>query len=183
MSIRKLNLPFSLHLVALFVVFFLASSCKPTAQNNDSDIHTIYLVRHAEKADDGTKDPPLTEKGENRANALAQLLKDKNIEKIYSTDYKRTRNTAEPLAKLIGVDVEIYQPNDEEFAKSLKEVVKSTNVLVVGHSNSTPTLVNKIMDFEDFKQLDESVYNMLFVITLDNRNNLKVNTETYFDED
>ncbi len=101
----------------------------------------IYLVRHAEKAADGSKDPALTELGEERAANLAVMLKSVGIERIFSSDYKRTRGTALPLADTLGVEVEIYDPRAlEPLAKQLVEMKQ--NALVVGHSNTTPELAD-----------------------------------------
>lgn len=130
-----------------------------------AESHTIYLVRHAEKADDGTKDPPLTEEGEMRANKIAAMLKAEDIKKIYSTNYKRTRNTAAPLSKMLGIETTIYDPRDTSFYNVLRNESKTMNILVVGHSNTTPALTNSIIGEEKFAKLDERVYDRLFVVT------------------
>ncbi len=137
-------------------------ACNSTSKPSTNSSKFIYLVRHAEKADDGTKDPPLTEEGKMRAQQLVSLLKDKNIQKVYSTDYKRTRETADPLAKELNLEVLIYDPRDSLFHEKLINESKEINMLIVGHSNSTPTLTNKIIGKEKFKNLDESVYNQIF---------------------
>jgi probable phosphoglycerate mutase len=100
----------------------------------------IYLVRHAEKETDGSKDPALTLVGSQRAADLAVLLKSADIQRIFSTDFTRTRETAAPTAAMIGADIEIYDPKAlEPFAGQLLEL--EINALVVGHSNTTPELV------------------------------------------
>ena len=73
------------------------------------NVSMVYLVRHAEKADTG-KDPELTDIGKQRADELARMLKDAGVTHIWSTDYKRTRTTAEPLATRLRLKVEIYDP-------------------------------------------------------------------------
>src|ERR1700720_2165791 len=65
---------------------------------------TIFIVRHAEKAD-ATKDSDLSEAGRARAEALAKMLKDAKINAIYATEFKRTQQTAAPLAKALGITV------------------------------------------------------------------------------
>jgi len=62
---------------------------------------TFYLLRHAEKQKDGTKNPHLSERGQLRAAYLAQQLSSANITKIYSTNYHRTRETVTPLSELL----------------------------------------------------------------------------------
>jgi len=146
-------------LLLLCIALGTLSSCKSNKSSNK-----IFLVRHAEKADDGTKDPPLTGEGIRRAETLADLLKYENIKKVYSTDFKRTRETAKPMAHRSGVDVVIYDPRNIEFARKLRNDLETQSVLVVGHSNSTPSLVNAITG-EKYDELDESNYTTYFVVS------------------
>ena len=75
-----------------------------------------------------------------RAARLAEMLASKSIERILTTDYHRTRETAAPLAALLGVDVELYDPRAlQEAAATLRR--EGGKVVVVGHSNTTPSLV------------------------------------------
>jgi broad specificity phosphatase PhoE len=129
---------------------------------------TVYLMRHAEKADDGTRDPNLTAEGRERAQVLGNRLKDKNIRAIYSTDYKRTRQTVGPLAEALDFDVIIYDPNDLNSLKEeiLKKYKYGETVVVVGHSNTTPTLVNLLVSKDQFKKIDESDYTNLYKVEI-----------------
>ena len=96
----------------------------------------VFLVRHAEKVDAG-KDPELSKEGKKRTEDLAEILRSANIDHVHSTDYIRTRDTATPLAKANGVEVEKYNPDDlDGFAEDLKKA--GGRHLVVGHSNTTP---------------------------------------------
>lgn len=100
----------------------------------------IYLVRHAEKTLDASQDPELTDSGRQRAANLANMLRSTEIRHVFSTDFRRTRDTAAPLAGLLGVEIEIYDPDElEAFAHRLQQL--DANALVVGHSNTTPALV------------------------------------------
>jgi len=125
---------------------------------------TIYLVRHAEKASDGTRDPDLTDEGRARAAWIAEFLADKGVTKIYSTDYKRTRQTAAPAAEKAGVEVSLYDPRAlEAFAEQLK---KETGViLVTGHSNTTPVLVGHLVG-EPLDELTEDQYDRIYIVTV-----------------
>ena len=67
---------------------------------------TIFIVRHAEKAESGGTDPDLSEPGKARAESLANILKDAGITAIYTTEFKRTQETAAPLAKILGIAVD-----------------------------------------------------------------------------
>lgn len=98
-----------------------------------------FLVRHAEKQKGD--DPALTEAGAERAEALADLLADANIEHILSSDYTRTRDTAAPLAARLNLTVELYDPRDlPGLVVRLKEA--GGRYLIVGHSNTTPYLAH-----------------------------------------
>src|SRR5918993_5293242 len=64
---------------------------------------TVFLVRHAERADAPREDPPLLETGTARAQSLARILGKSGIKAIYTSQYLRTKATAEPLAKQLGI--------------------------------------------------------------------------------
>jgi broad specificity phosphatase PhoE len=133
--------------------------------------HTYYVVRHAEKAtaSPGTtmstpNDPPLSDAGSKRAIALMETLKNKKIAYIFSTNTIRTKTTAEPLSKSIGISIETYKPMpDTAFINSLKKLKK--NVLVVGHSNTVDDLSNMLAGKKVVPgDLEDSEYDNLFVI-------------------
>lgn len=125
---------------------------------------TIYLVRHAEKVADGTSDPALTAEGEARAAWIADYMADKGLKAVYSTNYKRTRDTAAPSSATAGVEIQLYDPRKlQEFAESLKSL--EGPVLVVGHSNTTPILAGLLVG-EKYEELDESIYDHIYVVTL-----------------
>ncbi|GLP97100.1 SixA phosphatase family protein [Paraferrimonas sedimenticola] len=144
-------------LLALGLIVFLP--CQVLAAD-------IYLVRHAEKQLD-VKDPELTAQGQQRALALAELLRQKPVERIMSSDYRRTRQTAAPLAEQLGQTVEIYNAKDlQALANTLRE--RAVTTVVVGHSNTTPELA-LLLGAPDFGEIEEkSEYDRLYVIPLDN---------------
>jgi len=124
----------------------------------------IYLVRHAEKQSDGTRDPSLTDAGNVRAQAVAHRLSNAGLTKIYSTNYKRTQETAAPSAQMASLDVTPYDPRAlEAFAIELKKL--TTPALVVGHSNTTPVVANFLTGGQ-LPLLEEHQYDHLYVVTL-----------------
>jgi len=124
----------------------------------------IYLIRHAEKEKGHTNNPNLTEKGRLRATNLAKMLKSKNIEIIYSTQYARTMQTASPLAKELGLTIQNYDPRKlKEFSESL--LAKQVNMLIVGHSNTTPFLV-KLLGGNAGDKINESEYNRVYKLQI-----------------
>lgn len=140
------------------------SNVESESNANAKAMATYYLVRHAEKQSDGTKNPHLTEQGQQRADYLAQQLSLTNISKIYSTDYHRTQETAKPLSDLLDIKVESYNPSKlEEFAEALK--AQTGRMLIVGHSNTTPNLA-AFLSGEDVEAIDESQYENLYQVVL-----------------
>lgn len=144
-----------------FFLLILLSSLGVNVVNADG---TFYLVRHAEKQKDGTKDPHLTDKGQQRAEYLARQLSLANITKIYSTDYHRTQETVKPLSELLGLPVEPYNPgNLEEFAETLK--AETGQIVIVGHSNTTPNLT-ALLSGTAVDGMNDSDYDNLYQIVL-----------------
>ena len=134
-----------------------------TSQANDS--FTIYLARHAEKQ--AIKDDPkLTECGTRRAEQLASMLEKANIKRIYSTAYKRTMATAEPIATQQKLVVQQYSPAKlAPFAQQL--LSKQENALVVGHSNTTPQLAALLSELK-VADITEKEYRHLYQIQVSN---------------
>ena len=149
-------------------IFFLFLFISLTAS-----AQTYYIVRHAEKAPvDGNpnmsaSNPPLSEAGKARAEALKELLKDKNITTIYSTDYIRTRTTAEPLSKALNVPVATYKTGADIL--SMEQGLDPAHVvLIVGHSNTVDDLVNLLCKEQKLTDLADSEYDNLFIVTIRN---------------
>lgn len=131
--------------------------------------HTIYLVRHAEKAATPANDPPLTAEGKVRAQVLEDSLQGKNIKYIYSTNTTRTRATAEPLAEKLSLAIEPYGTDTLwEVAKHLRKL-RGGNVLVVGHSNTLLPLLDQLPVSHQKKTVPDSDYDNLFVVTVRRR--------------
>jgi len=123
----------------------------------------IYLVRHAEKADDGTGDPPLSEAGERRAQALARMFADAGVTAVHTTAYRRTRATAAPIAAALGMTPREYDPRAlEAFAQRLTGA--GGRHLVVGHSNTTPELVRLLGGSAE--PMSEDEYGRFYEVTI-----------------
>jgi broad specificity phosphatase PhoE len=146
---------------SIFIAVLFLLSCKTT---------TYYIVRHAEKETSTTmlnttmtSDVPLSDAGKQRAVALKELLQKENIKHIYSTNFIRTKSTAQPLADVIHVPIEIYDPKDSSFVSKLKSL--DGNVLIVGHSNTIDDLVNELSGKKEINgDLPDSEYGDLFVV-------------------
>jgi len=147
------------------------AACAAPEEQAELDGTTIYLVRHAEKVLD-VSNPPLTEDGQARAALLAE------ISRVHSTDYVRTRQTAAPIAEALDIDVEIYDPSDlTGFAAQLIE--QGGESLVVGHSNTTPQLV-EALGGEPGTEIDEAAeYDRLYIVEINADGNVASEIKRY----
>ena len=111
-----------------------------------------------------SKDPPLTEAGEERAKALKDILKIKKIGYVFSTNTTRTRSTAEPVKTFFNLVTATYSPiPDSVFIVRLKSLNKNT--LIVGHSNTVDDIVNKLCGAIKIPaDLHDTEYDNLFVV-------------------
>ena len=123
----------------------------------------IFVVRHAEKSADGN-DPDLSAAGQERAEALARIVKDAEITAIFTTEFKRTQETAAPIAKELHVSPTVI-PADQIFALVEKLRGLKGNGLVVGHGNTIPDLV-KALGIATPVNVPENDYSELFFIIL-----------------
>ena len=164
----------ALSLTAALVTALAASPALPFHQLGLSAQDTpivVYLVRHAERADDEpdyrggeTRDPPLSAAGLERAYLLARTLSDAGLTGIHTTDYQRTRQTGQPTAELTGLPLETYDPGDlNAFAGHLAAM--PGRHLVLGHSNTTPELV-EALGGDPGAPIGAMEYDRLYVVTI-----------------
>lgn len=152
----------------LLLLFVL--SAQVFAQKGNST--TIILIRHAEKDTSAAgstlmqADPPLSKVGKLRAEKLVSALQDYPIQAIHSTRFNRTRSTVIPISSKISVGIQLYDPAKQaEFAQILK-LQKNSTILVVGHSNTIPNLVNLLTGTSQYANLDDNEYDKIFIVTL-----------------
>lgn len=136
-------------------------------------VTTFILVRHAEKEASAptmqgaqNKDPELSEAGKARALRLADMLQRQEIAAIYSTNYKRTLNTVNPLAEKLSVKVQQYEPFKEEAILKMLEEHKGKTIVIVGHSNNIPWIANYLLGTKQFGDYDESYYENMLVVNV-----------------
>ena len=156
------------------------SGIAQTAAQSEFKVSTVYLVRHAEKAAAPAADPPLTEAGTKRAEELARKLSKADIQTILTSQFLRTKNTAEPLAKQLGITatvVPVKMAGRELVPDYLKEMVERAtsggNALIVGHSNTVPELI-KALGGDLAPTIDDATYDDLFVVTVYAKGKAKV---------
>ena len=151
--------------VGLAVAFALLYAQAAAAQQ------TIFVVRHAERADNAPmassksaipNDVPLSEAGKARAAHLAAVLRSAGITHVFTTEFKRTRETAEPFATAQHVKPMMAPAKDVDALVAAISAAKGAS-LVVGHSNTVPDILRKLGVKETIK-IDESEYDNLFVV-------------------
>ena len=129
------------------------------------------LVRHAEKL--GGSDPGLTDAGRARAEALAAVLADAGVDHLVASQFRRTTDTAAPLAARLGLEVETRPLDLDDAPASSVEIVRELaasrpgrTVVVVGHSNTVPAMAQALTGVA-LDDLDEADYDNLFVVLYD----------------
>jgi 2,3-bisphosphoglycerate-dependent phosphoglycerate mutase len=137
-----------------------------TPENMANQTTTFIIVRHAEKDGQG-KDPNLSADGKARAEELRHMLVDVPVHAIYSTAYNRTRQTVAPLAAQRGITIAEY--NAVKPAKQLADewltAHSGKTVVVCGHSNTVPELVNALGKNATAITIDEPHFDNIFIVT------------------
>ena len=157
---------FSLLLTVLLILPTFSQENIETKKDSASTT-TYYFIRHAEKdrSDPSNKNPQLIQKGLFRAAKWSYVLDYIKFDAVYSTDYNRTEQTAQPTAEKNNLEITIYNStelNSEEFIKN----TKGKTVLIVGHSNTTPMFVNAIIGEEKYENIDDSNNANLYIVTI-----------------
>jgi len=132
---------------------------------------TMIFVRHAEKALTPVGDPGLSPAGRARAAELARQLTDADvaagIDAVFSTPYRRTVETARPVADALGLEVTLYDPTDNEavLARVLKEH-KGKIILLVGHSDTVPALIADLGASKNVPEIAEDEYDNIYLVSI-----------------
>jgi 2,3-bisphosphoglycerate-dependent phosphoglycerate mutase len=132
-----------------------------------SSLTTFIIVRHAEKDMSQNKsDPDLSPAGRARAERLRDLLAEADITGIFSTSFKRTLQTAEPLARHLGLPVRTYSPEDKREFYSIFESHRGKTVLITAHSNTVPQWLNFLVGSEKYQNLDDMEYGNVYIVSI-----------------
>ena len=127
----------------------------------------LYFIRHAEKIDN-SKNPDLSDLGKIRAEHWKTVFEVVSFDAIYVTDFKRTMQTALPIANSRNIIPKSYNPKTIDCKQFLKNNYGKT-VLIVGHSNSTPEFVNKIINKNSYDIIADTLFGNLYIVTLHNK--------------
>ncbi len=146
----------------------------------------VFLVRHAEKAVDGTKDPALSAAGVAHAARYASLFasslggapgaggksggdavaRGPRLAAVYATEFRRTQQTAAAVARPLGVPVEVVPAKDPAaLVAHIKGHYRGSSVLVVGHSNTLPDII-RALGGRQVAPLDDADYARLYVVSV-----------------
>ncbi len=132
---------------------------------------TIIFVRHAEKAATPEEDPPLSAAGQRRVTELTRQLVDADvvagIDAVYTTEFRRTRETARPIADALDLPVNTYDAADTDTV--LDDILrdhKGEIVLVVAHSNTVPELIANLGASKKVPPIAEDEYDNLYLISI-----------------
>ena len=125
----------------------------------------IYIVRHAEKSTEPANDPHLNDAGKQRAQALKEMLANKNIAYIFSTNTNRTVETAYPFSMSVNIPIRYY--SNDTLSQFLQMITSlKMNVLVIGHSNTILPMLDKLDLSHHIKTIPDNEYANLFIITV-----------------
>lgn len=160
---------------ACLLLLVACAGARPSARRPEppapSASTVVLLVRHAEKAS-SEEDPPLTPAGRQRAEALIPVAQSAGVRAIYTTRLRRTGETAQPLAALLGLPLTVLdvipsggQAKAVEQARELLTRHRGETVLVVGHSNTLPLLVEALAGLP-IPPISESEYDRLIVVVV-----------------
>ena len=155
-------------LIALAIILVGSIGCKKDTKIGEYPVvSTLYFIRHAEKdrTDPENPDPELNQDGLDRAIRWAEVFDAIPLDIVYSTNYERTSMTAAPTSVKKDIDIKYYDPSSLDI-EAFKLENEGKNVLVVGHSNTTPMLVNKVIGEEKYDQMDDSDNSSLFIVRI-----------------
>ncbi len=159
-------------LLVLVLCFAFLTSCKEEKvleQPMESVVTTFYLIRHAEKdrSNPENTDPELNQDGLGRAIRWAEVFDLVPLDAVYSTDYERTTMTAAPTTVKKEITLQYYDPKDIDVAQFISENL-GQNVLIVGHSNTTPEFANKLIGTQKYDDIDDYDNSNLFIVQIVN---------------
>ncbi len=132
---------------------------------------TVLVIRHADRAVNGDPNPGLSPAGHHRAQELVRVLDHLDVvagpDAIFATQYRRTQETADPLAKALQLPVQIVEANDiVGLAERILLEYKGKVVLVVGHSDSVPELIREFHGSKKLAPIAEHEYDNLYVLSI-----------------
>ena len=156
-------------LLPLLLSAALLTQCVPSPRRLAASTQpptTVYVVRHAEKASGSA--PGLTPQGRARAEFYVEFFRAVDVAAVYATPTRRTQDTATPLATAKGLAVTNY-PNGPTFATFGPELLAAhagETIVVVGHGNTVPLLVNALSGETAYTDIPHDEYRRLYQVVV-----------------
>jgi broad specificity phosphatase PhoE len=139
------------------------ASAQPTS---DPPVLTVLLIRHAEKAEQPHHDPPLSPAGQARAKTLTHVTQAAGIQAVYASEYIRTQQTVRPVAQNLGLPIHVLAAvHVEQLVMRLQADHSGQVVLVAGHSDTVPQIVEKL-GAGPILPISENTFDNLFIVTV-----------------
>ncbi len=182
---KKQNTPFSnriqLAMLCLALVTLLSPSAFPSgfsdlSSDGAQSAMTVILVRHAEKmiVAPENKDPDLSPAGLARAQELARVFGNTGIAAIYATQYKRTQQTAKPLADKLGLPItQVEAKKTPELVKQIRSRNAGQVIFIAGHNNSVPEII-AALGGPQLPIIPEEEFDNLYILTVQSDGSAKL---------
>lgn len=155
--------------ITLLCVIILSCNSDNKLATKKATISTYYFIRHAEKdrSNDQDRNPHLIDIGLQRSENWSSIFANIKFDAVYTTNYNRTIETAQPTALKNNLELTFYDPNQID-GKAFNANNKGKTVLIVGHSNTTPQFVNAILDSKKYEDIDDNNNGNLYIVTIIN---------------
>jgi len=132
---------------------------------------TIIFVRHAEQTRHDEADPSLSDAGKRRVAELTRQLVDADvvagIDAVYSTPYKRSQETVQPIADALDLPINSYNAEDtESVLETILDNHKGRIILVVGHSNTVPALIANLGASKNVPAIAQDEFDNIYIISI-----------------
>jgi probable phosphoglycerate mutase len=139
---------------------------------------TIYLIRHAQSVGNtngivsGQINIGLTRFGMNQAELIAEYFEGKKIDRIYSSDLNRTKNTIKPTAKKLGLEIisdkELREISLGDWEGMLYSELKELYPEELYSWMNNRLAASRVPGGESFGELYERMKNIMFKIAREN---------------
>ena len=162
-------------ILILTIISYACSNALPSTT-------TIYIVRHAEKdiSDPKNQDPELNDLGRERAKDLNEKLKNQQIDAVFSSKFKRTKQTGTAVAERNGLSIIEYDAhNYKAISELVKTKYKNKKVLIIGHSNTVLELIESFGATRPLAALTDDDYDFFFEVKIDHMAKVALRTKQY----
>ncbi len=133
---------------------------------------TILFVRHADvEVSAQGDDPALSFDGRGRAEELADFVQDidvvAGVDAIYASEFKRTQQTADAVARRLELEVSLANPYEtESFMSDVLREHKGEIVLVVTHADTIAPLIEELHGSKNVPEIGANEYDNFYIVTI-----------------